>query len=76
MSESIIELVSFMIGIKFVHEKFNVWTGSKPEFSLSPMNDNGLDTEEILKSTLFLYVYFIKLTGICIIGFIFKVQLR
>ena len=40
------------------------------------MNDNGLDTEEILKSTLFLYVYFIKLTGICIIGFIFKVQLR
>ena len=58
MYESTIELVSFMITIKFVHEKFNIWTGSKPEFSLLPMNDNGLDTEEILKSTLFLYIYF------------------
>ena len=41
MYESTNELVSFMIGIKFVHEKFDVWTGSKPEFSLSPMNDKG-----------------------------------
>ena len=38
-----IELVSFRIGIKFVYvyEKFDVWTGPKPESPLSPMNDKG-----------------------------------
>ena len=41
MYESTIELVSFMVGIKFVHEKCDVWTGSKPKFSLSLMNDKG-----------------------------------
>ena len=57
MYESTIELVSFMITIKFVHEKFNIWTGSKPEFSLLPMNDNGLDTGNSEKYIILIYLF-------------------